>query len=431
MNEKKKSRPLRTLFFFLFLGFAVYLLLQIRIDFGDTVRAYLQRNFGDLLHNAGFKSERISLDVKGQVYFKNLCLGNPEVLRVPNAGVRISLWKFLRGGMVLQSVVMDSVIIRPAGMFALAEAFKGEFTSEARNRMNRILKKSGLSAEYFAFLDTAGEKTMSGRGVVLKISSSEEGNLYSDISLSRLFVPHVPGLKFLTCSLVYQPDQLALRNLELKWMRGSLSGRLFFPLEEGKTVSGRAQFKNLDLRKLTQKGYFKKSQFFGIASGNLVFKNFSRETFSLDMDGNIRVTSARLKNFPFQKDAVISNYMPELADVRFKTIDIPRLRVRNRITYLDSIAGRGNPLSFEGKGTITGTGYIDIYLLCHLKEPYYQSLKGLVKDGISRDTDSIPTFECRIRGDQEKQSIFLGKVIGKVVKTKIQRLGNRIRNLFR
>ncbi len=135
-------------------------------------------------------------------------------------------------------------------------------------------------------------------------------------------------------------------------------------------------------------------------------------------------------NFPFQKDMVITSYMPELKTTRLQKLTIHKLSAKGLYLSLDSISAQGNPLSFRGKGVVTPKGGVNFNLVCHLQEEYYQGLKQVVKDGMYRDSRERPTFECRISGDMDEQHIYLNRVVSRVLKTKIRRFGRSLKSLF-
>jgi hypothetical protein len=430
MPKKKRSTIVLWISIFFILVSIAYLVIDIQIPCTSLIQRYLEKKFSETLKEINLETGNISLDLKGHMQIAYICLGDSQVIRVTDAEAGISPLKLLRGRLVVNSITGDLLQIKRHEWKQLVEVYEDTANRCFRESMSNTLGNTVLKFNHFSLLDTGGSRPASGRRLFLKLHSSEDGGVKGKVRLQRLFFPNVPPMKFINFFFGYNQREIYVKKFRADWMKGSLKARFTLPLDSTELHGGSCSFNSLNLGQMTEKGFFGSSVLRGQASGSLLFKGLVGEKYSYDMDGRLRLKKVRIKNFLFQKDAVITNYMPELTDVKLDVVELGKCRIRKEKIYIDTIWARGNPLSLQGRGTMTFKGDIDLYLTCYLEEDYYQNLKELVQDGIRRDSLDRPVFECQIKGNAEDQKIYFDKVISRVVKKKLQRIGRKIRSLF-
>jgi len=325
---KIRSKRVFWILLVLLLAAIVLFAVHIQIPCKPRVMAYLEKSFGEIIDDVGLKTEGISLDLSGELCIRNLRLGKPEVISIPEASVKISLWKLLRGRMLLRSITGDSIKVKWDRGLQFMHAFQYLNTPEFQEKAMETLHKAQLKLNYFSLTDTSGEKTFGGRKFYLQINSPNSGEIGGEINISQLSFPDYPDMNDVDISLEYQTDKFTVREFKAKWIKGSLKGRLTLPFNQQEHIRGYFGFRRINLGILSQKAPSEEPLFESRASGDLLFKGLLGEKYSYDVDGKIQLKKVRLKDFPFQKDMVIQEYMSELSDMHFDRMDITKIRIR-------------------------------------------------------------------------------------------------------
>ena len=309
-----------------------------------------------------------------------------------------------------------------------------EHISGQGKSLRKLIEKdnpfTNLALHKVTIRDSIGDTYLTGLAMKFIISTLDSGVFACAVSADNIHLKGWAQSRNIKLTLRYHSEYLQIKKLETNWSGGRLIIRAKLPLPHIGGLKGSCAFQKVTIDRLSQKILPEKTIFTGLASGSFLFKGLPWDKKRFNVDGKLTMKNTRLKNFSFQQDVMIKNFMPKLSDITLHNLEIKKFRIRRHKLYVDSVNARGNPLSFKGRGTITKKGTLSFGLKCHLNKGYYQSLDASIQDGLYLDDKKQPTFTCRLEGNLDKQHIVLKKVFVRVLKTKMKRLGKTIKNLF-
>ena len=394
-------------------------------------------------------SERMSLrmdeawiDFQGRAVLTNVRIGAPPVAHMNRVRVRISFWNLLMGRYTLRELKVDSLVV-----------FRGNTTPflallrEERERMLpelwKRLEAFSVRADAIMSLDSSGAVQAQGGEAFLSLRLKEPLSVKLDVE--RLTAPGWPEFQEVKARVARKDSVTQVKSFSLQSEDARLSGRGSY--SDGGAFNGYLSFKKFNIFPLTT-FFLKEGELVeGRANGSVLVSGIWRDWDTFNADGDLILHDVHAKNVPVQRDLVIQNYMTELADLQLREVRFPNLKFRERMLYLDTLEGKGSPLSFTGKGevafpmellegdfevdTFLRRGKVSLFLLCHLDEDYYKTLKPLVREGLYRDDEDRPSFRCQIKGDLRTQHITLEKVVSRVIKSISRKVGNSLKKIFR
>ncbi len=124
--------------------------------------------------------------------------------------------------------------------------------------------------------------------------------------------------------------------------------------------------------------------------------------------------------------------MPQFSVLEFKDIRVGKINLMGDSLLLESIEGKGHPLSFQAKARSDWKGRFKADLICSLDEVFYSEMKGVARDAVEKDDGGNPVLHCHLEGDLKRQRLVLAdKVVSKVIAIQFRKIGNGFRQLFR
>ncbi len=388
------------------------------------------------LEKAGIRIGTLTISPKGRVRALNIRMGNPLACQMVQLNLDLSLLQLLQGKIAFKSAEGYAIQINGPQLDLFVQQLKQNKELEQTVSLPRRFRFQGQKLKWVA-------ETISESFTVQKFSLSVRQRA---VISGKMFAygakfENLPLLQFVVFNYEGTANTFKLSQVETKWDQVRIRGNMNRSVSG--ELTGTVEFEKVDLKRLAGNRLDTGQALEGIVSGQSDFTMKWNKTRTFEASGSMLVRRFRIRNFPAQQDPLIQNYLPDLVNIRFQDMHIPRWRIKNKTLYLDSLEAVGNQLSmggyarilYLGKGFPTEierlNGRVYMNLTGHLSEPYFGSLNPLVKNGFYRDSSGTPSFKFQVQGNFQQQTIKTEKMISVVVKSISSRISHKMQKLFR
>jgi hypothetical protein len=409
----------------------IFYLAHVPIPCTRWTNNLINKHTGGLSRDLHFSVEEVKANLTGEAQLRNLKLGSPPVVTVPDLTLKFAINKLLTGKLFLQSASADTAIVHLRHWEIMDSVDRVKERVIPASGPNRLFEKGGLSLKSLVVRDTANRQLYSCHGLQIKARTTGTGDIKGRLRIQSIKIRQVPEFGPVLASWRHGQVETALMEFTSGWLEGSLWANMTLTRGTAPGFRGTLTFGDLNLKELSRAKLLKNAVFEGKASGILVFHGHDWRNPIFNGKGRFSIRNASMKGFPFQKDKVITHFMPGLASLRFQEIKSARYHIRGDKIHFKSLSANGDPLSFSGTGSLSCQGNINLNLHCLLETNYHRALKSYVRDGIPKNRDGIPNFRCRISGDTAVQRIYLDDVVFRIIQVNLKRFGKKLRSLLK
>ncbi len=406
------------------------ILANFRFPVGAAVEIYLNKKYSNIFKELEVDYTSISVDLLGGLKFTNLRVGKPQAVFINKCNVDISLISLMFGKIELNQISGDSLLIVEEELKPFLLKLK-EFNTMAKP-LSEVFYGSNLDLDFkkVAIRRPQPPLQLSASNVSIEIAEPFRTSPSFGLELKNIEYPGLPKISKAKIKANWKNPLLQFSSLQIYTSSGKINAAADFN-SQSNNLKGQVKFSGLSLDRLTKEKFFGESQLYGkletILKFQIPFPNLNQGSF----DGEVNGKKIRALDLPVQKDPVIENFMPAFKDLSFNKLQILKFNLEEDKIKFDSLYAGGDPLTLTGHGYFTTKGQLYIFLNCFITPEYYEELKGVVKDAMVKQEDGSYMFRCEIAGDLKNQKIKMGKIIGQVFKSNLNKIGRGIKNLFR